>query len=66
MHFPDGYLQGELDRRSLSQEDFAKIAGVSRNTVYRACKGEALKKRSYDKIRVSLSVVPVLGALEAI
>lgn len=65
MHFPDGYLQHELDRRSLSQEDFAKIAGVSPTTVYRACKGEALKKRSYGKIRVSLSVVPVLEALEA-
>lgn len=61
--FPEGYLQGELDRRSLSQEDFSRIAGVSYDTVRRACKAADLKKRTYGKIRVALSAIPVLEAL---
>lgn len=58
--FPAGALQRELDKRGLSQEDFAKIATVSADTIYRACKGSGIKKRSYGKIVVALTVIPVL------
>lgn len=58
--FPAGALQRELDKRSISQEDFARIATVSADTVYRACKGTGIKKRTYGKIVVALSVIPVL------
>lgn len=60
MNFPAGTLQRELDKRGMSQEDFAKIATVSVDTVYRATKGAGLKKRTYSKIVIGLSVIPVL------
>jgi DNA-binding XRE family transcriptional regulator len=60
VQFPEGTLQRELDRRGLSQRDAAQIATVSKDTIYRANKGENLKKKNYSKIVVMLSVVPVL------
>ncbi len=60
MNFPEGALQRELDKRGLSQEDFSKVATVSADTIYRANKGAGLKKKTYGKIVVALSVVPVL------
>jgi predicted transcriptional regulator len=60
MRFPSGALQRELDKRGVSQEDFAKIANVSPDTIYRGNKGAGLKKQTYSKIVVALSVVPVL------
>ncbi len=60
MNFPEGALQRELDKRGLSQKDFAKVASVSKDTIYRANKGIGIKKMCYGKIVVALSVVPVL------
>ncbi len=60
VQFPEGTLQRELDRRGLSQRDAARIATVSKDTIYRANRGENLKKMNYSKIVVMLSVVPVL------
>jgi len=60
MRFKAGQIQREIDRRALSQEDFASVAGLAPNTVLKACKGGSLSKQSWLKILKAMASTPVV------
>jgi predicted transcriptional regulator len=66
VRFPEGALQRELDKRGMTQDEFAKVAATSSDTIWRACKGGNVRKANWSKILVALSVIPVLEAPEGL
>jgi transcriptional regulator with XRE-family HTH domain len=60
--FREGELLRELAIRGLSQEAFARKAGVDPETVARAIRAERLKPKTFGKILEALGRIPVLNA----
>jgi hypothetical protein len=54
MRFKKGDLEKQILSRGLSQRGFADLAGVSTNTLRKACRGEKLTKLTWGKILIGL------------
>lgn len=58
--FVEGALDREIRARGMSRQAFALKAGVSFDTITRACRGENLKPKSFGKLVVALGAIPPL------
>lgn len=59
--FTDGELSREIAIRGLSQEEFAKKAGVDAKTISRAVLGKPIRTKSFGKILIAIGQVPPLN-----
>jgi transcriptional regulator with XRE-family HTH domain len=54
--FPEGEVGREIALRGLSQKEFAAKAGLSKNTISKAIRGERLMPRTFGRILIALGM----------
>jgi len=60
--FVPGVLLREIEKRGLTYDSFAELAGVSRDTIYRANKGVQFGRKARVKIITALGENPAVEA----